>query len=218
MTDSSSAMACGKAVETSLLPFAANVDSEAREDILLVIRFAHAVATQEKTEGLNPDWFNNYRRKLQFLGWDATPPPLFQQPVALRQQVIEMTLQQIGQVGSPEHLQEAERFVLGLQKDRELMGRVETRMRENNTIQFQLMPCVRRSGDYYEMVLYQMQLLALESTQHFLFVKGDLGMTLTGQSTELIRFNLRLFREQFKQKILAGVTSAAHQQILDIEL
>ena len=218
MTDSNSAMTCGKVVETSLMPFAGNVDSEAREDILLVVRFAHAVATEEKAEGLNTDWFNNYRRKLSFLGWDATPPPEAQRPVALREQVIDMALQQIGQVGSAEHLKQAEHFVLGLQKDRELLKRIETRMRKSNKIQFQLMPCVRRSGDHYEMVLYQMQLLALETTKHFLFVKGDLGMTLTGQSAELIRFNLRLFRDQFKQKVQSRVDASAHQQILDIEL
>ncbi|MBO9550990.1 hypothetical protein [Pseudomonas sp.] len=218
MTDQISAMACGKAVESSLLPFAGNVDGEAREDILLVIRFAHAAATQEQAEGLNPHWFNNYRRKLSFLGWDATPPPVFQRPVALRRQVIDMALQQIGQVGSPEHLKETERFVRGLQRDHELIKRVETRMRESNTIQFQLMPCVRRSGDYYEMVLYQMQLLALETSKNFLFVKGDLAMTLMGQSAELIRFNLRLFRDQYKQKVQSRVASLAHQQILDIEL
>ncbi|HGA2319530.1 TPA: hypothetical protein ACIRVE_004124 [Pseudomonas putida] len=218
MTDPNAAMTRGKVVETSLMPFAADVDSEAREDILLVVRFAHAAATQEKAEGLNTDWFNNYRRKLSFLGWDATPPPVAQRPVALRQQVIDAALQQIGQVGAAEHLTQTEHFMRGLQRDRELLKRVETRMKESNKIQFQLMPCVRRSGDHYEMVLYQMQLLALETTKHFLFVKGDLGMTLTGQSAELIRFNLRLFRDQFKQKVLSRVASSAHQQILDIEL
>ncbi|WP_409295207.1 hypothetical protein [Pseudomonas sp. KCJK8670] len=218
MSDLNPVSLCGTVVESSIMPFSSDVSREAREDILLVVRFAHRVATEEKEEPLCLDWFTNYRRKLCFLGWDATPAPIVRHPGPSRERILERALSRIGQVGRPEHLAVAERSILALQRDPTLIKRLETRMREQNKTQIQLMPCVRRAGDVYDMVLFHMEMLELDSYKNLLFAKGELKMALHAHSAELIRFNLRLFRDQHKQLVLSRVLSKDRQLIEDLKL
>ncbi|MDZ3993949.1 hypothetical protein [Pseudomonas sp. Teo4] len=213
MSDLNPESTCGTIVESTIMPFGSNVSLDEREDILLVIRYAHLVATSESEAPLFLDWFPNFRRKLSFLGWDATPPPIVKLPGPSREQLVEKVLRGIGQVGSQEHVAETERSLWALQHDSALRLRLETRMRETDTKHIQFMPCVRRSGSYFDMVLFHLEATQLDDYLNVLFASHGEGLGLRAQSAELIRFNLRLFRDHHHQKVEKFVTSQDRQFI-----
>ena len=216
MAESKRGAALGKVVESSIVPFSTDVGAQAREDILEVVRFAHATATDERNQGLNLQWFTNFRRKLAFLGWDATPPPIVTNTGADRETTLKSALEQIGVTGSSEHTDSTGRIVWSLQFQREALLGLSNKMREENGVKLQLMPCVRRAGDHYDMVLRHLELLSLETTKTMSFLKGELKLPLRAMSAELIRFNLRLFRNHYKDKVQARVNARNDQLVLDI--
>lgn len=216
MADSNSATEVGRIVESSILSFAPNVDLEASEDILRVVRFAHAAAKDERDQSLNPDWFINFRRKLSFLGWDATPPPIVTNIGEGREVTLKSALEQIARVGTSEHLDATGRTVCSLRLNPQVMEALTFKMKEESGTKLQLMPCARHSGDYYDMVLLNVEMLSKEISANLNFLKGESKLPLSKMSAELIRFNLRLYRDQFKRKVEARVDSLNDQTIASL--
>ncbi|MFV3325453.1 hypothetical protein ACNFG0_03165 [Pseudomonas sp. NY15372] len=207
-------------VSGSLAAFMPSVSPADREDILLVNLFAQRATRDEFTSGLNTNWFDNYRRKLSYLGWDATPPPNVRRRGPDRGRLVDHAVRQIEQAGSGVHAELTGQALTALENDSKAMQVFELNARVGRGLSFQLLPCVRHSGDYFDMVLYHMELnVPLDAKlQSLLFYNFNDKTQVRVQSAELIRFNLRIFRDEFKAKVQSRVTAQSRQSILDLKL
>src|SRR5471030_2839479 len=58
----------------SVVSFSAGMSSQDREDIYLSNLFAQMATRSAYRDGLVGNWFDYYRNKLRFLGWDSASP------------------------------------------------------------------------------------------------------------------------------------------------
>ena len=212
--------ASASVVSGSLAAFPPNVSPLDREDILLVNLFAQRATRDEFRSGLNINWFDNYRRKLSYLGWDATPPPNVQRRGPDRGRLVDHAMKQIEQAGSNVHAELAQEAVHALKEDAKALRTFEFSARAGDKLHFQLLPCVRHSGDHFDMVLYHMELQVARDYRASGVLFLDIGQQIQvrAQSAELVRFNLRIFRDEFKAKVLSRVTAQSRQAILDLKI
>jgi len=217
MTENQSNPAQACIVGAGLASLSSSLATQDREDILLVNFWAQKATREEFDSGLNTDWFDNYRRKLAFLGWDATTPGKLSRGPD-RGKVLDQALEQIAQAGSGEHAQLVQQSLTALQGRNDALNLFEASSRTGKRANFQLLPCVHHSSDYVDMVLYHMELELQQFEQRFLFLSRGAEVQVKAQRAELVRFNLRIFRDQFRPKILPKLGKGYRQSMLDLPL
>ncbi|GHS83784.1 hypothetical protein PAGU2196_46180 [Pseudomonas sp. PAGU 2196] len=203
MTDTSEKLSAASVVSGSVMSFGATCPVEDREDIMLANIFAQQATRQEYASGLNLDWFSNYRRKLSFLGWDATPPPNIRRSGGDRASVVAEAVKAIEAAGSTALAEVAQKSSEVLRNNDYALKAFELNAISGSRLHFQMLPCIRHSGDFYDMVVFHSEFdMPLEfKIDGFLFLPFGLQFKNAVQSAELIRFNLRLFRNEFKAKL-----------------
>lgn len=215
MNDASSA----SVVSGSLAAFMPGVSPEDREDILLVNLFAqrdarriHLWLEQQLVRQLPA------QTELPGVGCHAATQCATSGPD--RGRLVDHAVMQIEQAGSGVHAELTGQALNALENDPKAMRVFEINARAGSTLHFQLLPCVRHSGDYFDMVLYHMELNVPLDTRlgGVLFYSFDHKSQVRIQSAELIRFNLRIFRDEFKAKIQSRVTAQSRRSILDLKL
>lgn len=207
-------------VAGSLAVFLPGVSAADREDILLGNLFAQVTAREEYAEGLVPDWFANYRRKLSFLGWDAAPPPGVALPGPDRVGVKLNALAQIKQYGSAALAAATGNALDALAREPQALDLFDVSMRHGTQAHLQFMPCVRHSGDYFDMVLYHMEtVLGREwNARTLLYNPVNVHIDYSKSRLQLVRFNLRLFRDQHKQRVQARLQGKATHFLRNLNL
>ncbi|PWB30596.1 hypothetical protein DCO48_19855 [Pseudomonas sp. SDI] len=218
MQDPSIQGASAAVVAGSLSAFMPSVSQEDRDDILLANLYAQRVTRAAHAEGLVGDWLSYYRNVLKYLGWDATPAPDTRLPGKSRESVVDEALAQIAQLGAGE-LSLANGWALNaLKRDGPALALFERSARAKRAVNFQLMPCVHRQGPYIDMLLHHQQLEVSESTTAFLFARHSSAVKLLTSSTELVRFNVQLFRRDKRQQVQAKVSAEDRRLLLSLKL
>lgn len=203
-------------VSGSLAAFLPSVGEQDREDVLLANLYAQRITREAHAQGLVQDWFGYYKNTLKFLGWDATPPPGVVVPGPSRERLMDDALGRIGLVGSPEQAQVTARALQAL--NGEALELFEHSARQQKTVNFQLLPCVRHAGNTIDMVLYHQTLAVAEGTTGFLFARRSSAVKVVTENIELVRFNTRLFRAGKRQIVMDKVSAQDRRKLLSLVL
>ncbi|ANC05186.1 hypothetical protein AB688_24935 [Pseudomonas putida] len=213
-----------KAVRASAAPgslavFLPGVSPDEREDILLGNLYAQLTTREEFGAGLVTDWFDCYRRKLKFLGWDATPAPGVILPGPDRDSLKKDAQALISQYGSAAMADATQQALEGLAQDAEALEIFSYSLRQTEKIHFQLLPCVRHSGDYFDMVIYHMEGgVTARWNIGTLFMNQNPGLDFSKVRVELVRFNLRLFRDKYKALVRQRVYGKGGDFLRNVKL
>lgn len=197
-------------VGNALVSFFPDVDKDMRERVQTAMLFAQRATQEVVSNGFVGDGFDYYRQQLKFLGWDATSPREPFDPDLTRGSVLDTLLAQVGATAG-NAFSDVTRWSLDTL---ELMQPALARFEEHSLkrASFQLLPCrVTRPG-YVDMVLYHETLAREELVNGFLFRER----VVTGVRAELVRFNARLFEQQFGDKVREQLLRALLEDVYEL--
>lgn len=202
-------------VSGSLTAFLPTMDFEDQQDVILANLFAQRIARSERASGLNTDWLSNYKRRLQFLGWDAAPAPDACVPGLTPRPLAEEAVGQIAQLATQQMANVGKHALQGLSEHGEALECFEDNAlsKEKDTAIYQLLLCTK-VGSYIDIVLYHQELKARSFGQRFLFAKRTSDVQVTANALERVRFNIRLFRQEWRNKVMI---STAQQNLKDVK-
>ncbi|PSS57481.1 hypothetical protein [Pseudomonas sp. BBP2017] len=202
-------------VSGSLTAFLPTMSFEDQQDVILANLFAQRIARSERASGLNMDWLPNYKRRLQFLGWDATPAPDTYVPGPQPGPLAEEAVGHIAQLATQQMVIVGKQALHSLSENGEALECFEDNAlsKEKDTAIYQLLLCTR-AASYIDIVLYHQELKARNFAQRFLFANPENGVRVTANALERVRFNIRLFRQEWRNKVMI---STARQNLKDVK-
>ncbi len=195
----------------SLVSFLPGISAEQRESMQLAILFTERVTRQDHGAGHVADWYSYYRRRLQFLGWDALAPEQVHWPQPQRKAIVDKALQMVEQVAGKQHASSLSLALSALFRSDMALLHLEQRSRELGV--FQLLPCAPGRNGYIDMVVYH------EAGERNLFSSGFLTRSVesTVVRAELVRFNVRLFQQQHEALVRSNVERVMRREILTLD-
>ncbi|KJK17913.1 hypothetical protein ACIOVF_06670 [Pseudomonas sp. NPDC087612] len=198
-------------VGASLMSFMPGLSPGQRSSVQLAILQAEQETRFVHEQGQVQDWFSYYKNKLKFYGWDAVPPSEVHWPGNERSDVVDSALKAISAVAGSQYASSTELAMRGLKQDARALVQFERRTREQGV--FQLLPCAPGQNGSVDMVLYYEELEQSQITAGFLFRKRRHQQV----RAELVRFNTRLFDQQFRSRVERSLQAIAWREILDLE-
>lgn len=195
----------------SLLSFLPGISPEQRQAVQLAILFTERVTQQDHAAGYVADWYSYYRRRLQFLGWDALPPEQAHWPEPQRKAIVDKALEMVEQVAGKQHASSLSLALSALLRSDMALLHLEERSKELGV--FQLLPCAPGKNGYIDMVVYH------EAGERNLFRSGFLTRSVesTVVRAELVRFNVRLFQQQHEALVRSNVERVMRREILTLD-
>lgn len=218
MTNTDASSIAGQLVHSSVLVFLPGVCPQARSDILLANAFAQQVAWGDLQDGLEPDWFRNYWRNFAALGFDGTLAPAGRRPGPDRGSLAAQAVEHISQASSPRLAEAADQALDALRRDDSALKLFSAHSVVGNQARVQLLPCAQQSNGFIDMVLLHMDISMKKSTSDFLFMGASNGVSVRDLRLEVIHFNLRGFREDYRRRAEASVARTAERVIRDLVL
>lgn len=197
-------------VGNALMSFFPGIDKDMRERAQTAMLFAQRATREVVENGHVGDGYDYYRRQLQFLGWDATSPRESFDPDLERLSAREAMLARIGAAADDAYSEVTRWSIDALGLIQPALFRFEQRSLASAA--FQLLPCrVTRPG-YLDMVLYHETLTREELGNGFLYRER----TSTRVRAELVRFNARLFEQQFGDKVRDRLLQVLQAEIYEL--
>lgn len=197
-------------VGNALMSFFPEVDKDMRERVQTAMLFAQRATRDVVDKGQVDDGYDYYRQQLRYLGWDAASPREAFDPDLERRSVREAMLGRIGAAAGPEYAEVTRWSIDTLGLSQPALFRFERRSLESTS--FQLLPCrVTRPG-YVDMVLYHEVLKREEMGNGFLYRER----TSTRVRAELVRFNARLFEQQFGDKVRRSLLKVLEDELYEL--
>ncbi|NIF25315.1 hypothetical protein F3J44_02850 [Pantoea sp. Tr-811] len=196
----------------SLVSFLPGVTAQQRQSVQLAMLMAERVTRSDHEQGLVQDWYSYYRRRLQYLGWDAQIPEQVHWPSPERRLIADKALQAVNHVAGERHSSSLSLALSALLNSDAPLLHLEQRSRELG--HFQLLPCAPSKAGYVDLVVYH------EAGDRTLFSNGFLSRVLdrTRVRAELVRFNVRLFQQEFEARTRKNVEHVMQREILKLEL
>lgn len=197
-------------VGNALMSFFPEVDAQMREQAQTAMLFAQRATRDVVASGQVRDGYDYYLQQLKFLGWDATSPREPFAPDRERRKVLDEMLARIG-ASADEAFSDVTRWSLdALELNQPALFRFEQCSLQQAS--FQLLPCrVNRPG-YLDMVLYHETLEREERLAGFLYRER----VVTGARAELVRFNARLFEQQFGERVRQRLYQALLEEVCEL--
>ncbi|WP_342623419.1 hypothetical protein [Pseudomonas alkylphenolica] len=201
-------------VSGSLTAFLPTMSFEDQQDVILANLFAQRIARTERAD-FNVDWLPNYKRCLQVFGWDAKLPPDTYVPGPQPEPLAAQAVSHIAQLATQQMAIVGKQALQGLSENGEALGCFEENAlnKEKDTAIYQLLLCTR-VGSYIDIVLYHQELKARNFAQRFLFAQRARDVQVTANALERVRFNIRLFRQEWRNKVMI---STARQNLKDVK-
>ncbi|BBR52274.1 MULTISPECIES: hypothetical protein [Pseudomonas] len=197
---------------SSLVAFLPGITLAQRQAVLSAALMAERVTRTDHDEGLVTDWFSHYRRQLQFYGWDAVSAQQVHWPELERPGIVNAALRRIEATAGERYSTAVKLAMNGLALNDWPLLNFEQRTRERGV--FQLLPCAPGKPGYVDLVLYHERCETDTLGTGFLF-RNRQG---TRVQAELVRFNTRLFDQQFRELVERRLEKIARQQILSFEI
>lgn len=196
----------------SLVSFLPGITEQQRDAVQLAVLFSERITRRDQADGLVEDWYSYYRRHLQYLGWDALAPEQVHWPKPQRKTITDKALESVSKVAGERHARSLAVALPKLMSSEMPLKHMEQRSREMGL--FQLLPCAPSKHGYVDMVIYH------EAGNSALFSAGFFSSTLekTQVRAELVRFNVRLFQQEFEAKVRRNVESVMRQEIFALDL
>lgn len=197
-------------VGNALMSFFPGVDKDMRERAQTAMLFAQRATREVVESGQVSDGYDYYRQQLRFLGWDATSPREHFDPDLERLSARDAMLRRIGAAAGDEYSEVTRWSIDALGLVQPALLRFEQRSLASAS--FQLLPCrVTRPG-YLDMVLYHETLKREEFRDGFLYHER----TSTRVRAELVRFNARLFEQQFGDKVRQRLLKVLEDELYEL--
>lgn len=197
---------------SSVVAFLPGVTLAQRRAVLLAALMAERVTRTDHDAGLVSDWFSHYRRQLQFYGWDAMSAEQVHWPGLERPGIVNAALRRIEATAGESYSTAVKLAMKGLAENDWPLLNFEQRTRERGV--FQLLPCAPGKSGYVDLVLYRERCEIDTLSTGFLFR----SRRETRVQAELVRFNTRLFDQEFRALLEKRLEKIARQQILSFEI
>ncbi|MFJ4154581.1 hypothetical protein ACIPZF_07195 [Pseudomonas sp. NPDC089752] len=196
----------------SLVSFLPGITEQQRQSVQLALLMAERVTRTDHRDGLVQDWYSYYRRRLQYLGWDALTAEQVHWPKPERTVIVDRALQRIDQLAGERHTSSLSLAIPAMLGSDIPLLNFEQRTRQLGL--FRLIPCAPSRNGYVDMVLYH------ESGERELFTTGFLGRAVETKvvKAELVRFNVRLFQQEHEAIVLENVKSVMRNEIRTIHI
>ncbi|WP_327439555.1 hypothetical protein [Pseudomonas donghuensis] len=199
-------------VGASLMSFMPGLSPGQRSSVQLAILQAEQETRFVHEQGQVEDWYSYYKNKLKFYGWDAVPPSEVHWPGQERSGIVDGALKAISAIAGDDYALSTERAMQGLKRNARALLQFEQRTRQQGV--FQLLPCAPASNGSVDMVLYHELVDVSELSAGFLYRQRRQKLL----RAELVRFNTRLFDQQFRSKVQRSLQSVALREILDLKV
>ncbi|WP_157969727.1 hypothetical protein [Pseudomonas huaxiensis] len=192
------------------MSFFPDIGKDVRESVQMAMLFAQR-ATQDvlDNQGVS-DGYSFYRRQLMFLGWDARPPRESFDPNRQRRKALNDVLAQINATADSQYSDMTRWSIEALQASEAALHRFEARSLTSES--FQLLPCRIIKPGYVDLVLYHETLEREELLSGFLYRER----VVTGSRIELVRFNVRLFEQNFRRQVEKSLEQALRQEVYEL--
>lgn len=197
-------------VGNALMSFFPGVDPAMRERVQTAMLFAQRATRDVVASGQVDDGYDYYLQQLKFLGWDATSPREPFDPDPQRRKVLDELLARIGATAGDEFSEVTRWSLDALELNQPALLRFEERSLQQAS--FQLLPCQVSRPGYLDMVLYHETLEREERLNGFLFRER----VVTGVRAELVRFNARLFEQQFGERVRQRLYQALLEEVCEL--
>ncbi|MNZ38037.1 hypothetical protein D3C78_555010 [compost metagenome] len=199
-------------VGTGLMSFMPGLTVAQRSSVQLALLQAEQETCFVHEQGLVEDWYSYYKNKLKFYGWDAVPPSEVHWPSNERPNIVDRTLNTISAIAGSHYAASTELALQGLKNNAGALLHFEQRARQNGL--FQLLPCAPARNGAVDMVLYHEVIKRSEIDAGFLFRTRRHQLV----RAELVRFNTRLFDQQFRSKVERSLQAIALREILELQI
>lgn len=196
----------------SLVTFLPGISAQQRESVLLALLFSERVTHTVHADGLVDDWYGYYRRRLQYLGWDALSAEQVHWPTTERMTIVDKALRIVDQVGGERYASSLSLALPALLTSGDPLRHLEQRCKDLGI--FKLLPCAPSKQGYVDMVIYH------EQTGRRTFAPGFLSQSVDASQVkaELVRFNVRLFQQEHQARVLKSVERVMVREILAVKI
>lgn len=199
-------------VGASLVSFIPGVSLEQRQAVKLASLWAETVTLQDMGKEPQQEQYDYYRKKLMYLGWDATSAEEVHWPDPQRPRIVDQALSKIDAVAGAQHSSCMALAFEALKRNGKPLLHFESRSRDR--AQFQLLSCAPVSGNYVDIVVYHEAGNTAVFTNGFLF-RERRNMRV---AAELVRFNTRLFNQERRSSVERALVKIALKEIHEMEV
>lgn len=199
-------------VGAGLMSFMPGLTVAQRSSVKLALLQAEQETRFVHEQGQVTDWYAYYKNKLKFYGWDAVSPNQVHWPDNERPDIVDSALQTLSVTAGSQYATSTQLAMQGLRLNAAALLHFEQRTRQQGA--FQLLPCAPVRNGSVDMVLYHEVIEQSELHAGFLFRKRRHQSV----RAELVRFNTRLFDQQFRAKVEKSLQAIALREILDLQL
>lgn len=196
----------------SLVTFLPGLTTEQRMAVELAILFTEQVTEDEHAGGLVSDWYGHFRRRMQYLGWDALSPEQVHWPQPQRQTIVDKAVSIARQVGGEKHASGLSLSLSALLQSDQALLHLEQRSQQRGL--FQLLPCAPAKNGNVDMVIYH------ETGDRQEFTSGFFTRVLdsTVVKAELVRFNVRLFQQEHQARVRKNLERIMVREVLAVKI
>lgn len=198
----------------SLISFSEGMSAQDQEDIYLSNLYAQLATRSAYRDGLVGNWFDYYKNKLRFLGWDtARPVSLIE---AGRGLMADSVSRQLSQSLAGSFSQQASRALGALKNNPDAIDVFEGASLQRDRGFFQVIPCMPKSSTNIEIALYHKQFSMRRTVSKFLFWPMEEIVATSLEQMAIITFNT-LHYATFRKKVAAAVMAETTRNIHALE-
>ncbi|WLG95249.1 hypothetical protein [Pseudomonas sp. FP198] len=201
-------------VGSSIVSFERGLSPQDREDIYLSNLYAQLATRSAYRDGLVGNWFDYYKNKLRFLGWDtARPVRLMEAGQGLMADSVsrQLSLSLAGRFS-----QQASQALGALENSPDAIEIFEGASLRRDRGFFQVIPCVLKSPGKIEIALYHKQFSTRRTVSKFLFWPMEEVVATSLEQMALITFST-LHYGTFRKKVAAAVLDETARNIHALE-
>lgn len=188
----------------SIVSFNVGLSSQDREDIYLSNLYAQLATRSAYKDGLVGNWFDYYKNKLRYLGWDSARPVSPGQ--AGQGLMADSVSRQISQSLGENLSRPASQALGALKRNHDALEAFEGASLLRDTGFFQVIPCTPKSPGKIEIALYHKQFSTRRTVSRFLFWPIEEVVETSLEEMAVVTFNT-LHYATFREKVAAAVIS-----------
>lgn len=199
----------------SIVSFDEGLSLQDREDIYLSNLYAQLATRSAYKDGLVGNWFDYYKNKLRYLGWDSARPVSAGQ--AGQGLMADSVSQQIARSFGAGYSRQASQAIATLGRSPAALELFERTSLQRNTGFFQVIPCAAKSRGKVEIALYHKQFRTRRTVSGFLFWPMEEVVESSVEEMAVVTFST-LHYATFRQKVAAAVIAETTRHLHELEI
>ncbi|MHA6786751.1 hypothetical protein ACWA6H_03475 [Pseudomonas bijieensis] len=199
----------------SIVSFDEGLSFQDREDIYLSNLYAQLATRSAYKDGLVGNWFDYYKNKLRYLGWDSARPVSAGR--AGQGLMVDSVSRQISRSFDERFSRQASQALGTLRRNPDALEVFERTSLLRDTGCFQVIPCTSKSSGRIEIGLYHKQFRTRRTVSRFLFWPIEDVVESSQEEMAVITFST-LHYATFREKVAAAVMSETVRHLHALEL